>query len=654
LVPLATHLSVLGLLALAAHQIGRFLQRLHLPVITGLLLVGVVAGPYGLGVLPAEAQGTLRYVDMVALAFIAMAAGGELHLHEVRAQLKGILSIIVGQTVVVLVVGVVAFLLLAPAIPFVRDMPPAHVVAVGILAATIMVARSPSSAYAIIKELRAHGPFTQKVLGVTVLKDALVIVIFAFGISVASILLEGGSLDVVSLLVVALEVGLDVVTGIVVAGLVALLLGTRLPAPVKVGALLALGFGVFGLSAWLKEVRVGPFHLFAEPLLICMVAGFTVANWTPHRQEFLELVEGVAPAIFALFFTSVGAALRVDVLTATWSIVLVLVAVRALGVFAGSFLGGLVTEPSLSRNLFLGMTFITQAGVSVGLAEEVGVTFAPWGEAFAALTIGTIVVNQIIGPPLFKWAIRLVGEAHEEDELEPVNRHVVLVGNGREVLTLARDLVRHQWHVYALLSRHEVPAARSELGLDDVKLVAVEDGRWETELAALGLERVGTVVLMLGDDETAYHLCRYLYRHAPQARCVVRVQNTNGVARFQELDALAVHPALAYLQLLAAVVRSPSVARVLLGETVGRDIVEVTVCNPALDGVRLRELALPPGVLVLSVRRDDQLLVPHGHTCLQLGDDLVLFGEPEDLEAVEVLLVGGGVAQGFGEEHNMT
>ncbi len=46
-------------------------------------------------------------------------------------------------------------------------------------------------------------------------------------------------------------------------------------------------------------------------------------------------------------------------------------------------------------------------------------------------------------------------------------------------------------------------------------------------------------------------------------------------------------------------------------------------------GRELRDLALPEGCLVATVRRDGRTLVPRGHTCLQEGDRVLIFGEPE-------------------------
>ena len=51
--------------------------------------------------------------------------------------------------------------------------------AVGSLIATLSIARSPASAIAVLRETEARGPFSKLVVSVTVLKDVLVVVLFA-------------------------------------------------------------------------------------------------------------------------------------------------------------------------------------------------------------------------------------------------------------------------------------------------------------------------------------------------------------------------------------------------------------------------------------------------------------------------------------------
>ena len=65
--------------------------------------------------------------------------------------------------------------------------------------------------------------------------------------------------------------------------------------------------------------------------------------------------------------------------------------------------------------------FVTQAGVSIGLAKQVGLTFPDWGDSLCNLLVSVIVLNQIIGPPLFKIALIQAGDANP-DKLPSVQR----------------------------------------------------------------------------------------------------------------------------------------------------------------------------------------------------------------------------------------
>jgi Kef-type K+ transport system membrane component KefB len=303
-----------------------------------------------------------------------------------------------------------------------------------------MIARSPSSALAIIKELRARGPFTHKVLGATVLKDAVVIVIFAASVSVAAVLVEGESFNVGLLIFVIFEILLDIVLGILIGWLLSLIM--RVPVDLlKSGLILLLGLSVFLLSTELHDFHLFslPVGIFSEPLLICMTAGFFVTNYTKRAPDFRHLVEGMSPFVFLLFFTLVGIELELNVIGEAWVIILILFAVRLVGIFIGTFAGTLAARDRSPGTAWLGLGFITQAGVSVGLAKEIGVEFSEWGYELATLSIGVIVLNQIIGPPILKWVINRVGEARTRGQVADFDgiRDVVIFGLNRQSVQLA-------------------------------------------------------------------------------------------------------------------------------------------------------------------------------------------------------------------------
>ncbi len=72
------------IIAFAAKQIGAFFNRFKLPLISGFLFTGLIAGPYVLGLIQVEVIENLRFIDEIALAVIAFAAGNELYIKELR------------------------------------------------------------------------------------------------------------------------------------------------------------------------------------------------------------------------------------------------------------------------------------------------------------------------------------------------------------------------------------------------------------------------------------------------------------------------------------------------------------------------------------------------------------------------------------------
>ena len=61
--------------------------------------------------------------------------------------------------------------------------------------------------------------------------------------------------------------------------------------------------------------------------------------------------------------------------------------------------------------------------------------------------------------------------------------------------------------------------------------------------------------------------------------------------------------------------------------------------SPAADwvGQPVRDLSLPPGILIALVRREGHSLVPRGSTVLQAGDRLTVIGEPEGIRTLSGL-----------------
>lgn len=631
-------LTALFVIVLAARQMGEIFARFKLPLISGFLFVGVIVGPFVLDFVHREDITRLLILDELSLAFIAFAAGAELELHVIRGYFRSIISIIGGQVIAVMALGITAFVLLQDMLPFMANLAQGQTLAIALLGATIFVARSPSSALAIIKELRAHGPFTHKVLGATVLKDAVVIIVFAASVSIAEVLVEGVVFDVGLILFVVFEVMLDLALGVVV-GLVLRIIMKFPFNLIKAALILLLGLSVFWLSTELREFQLFslPVGIFSEPLLICMTAGFFVTNYSGLAADFRHVLEEMAPAVFLLFFTLVGIELELDVISRGWAIVLILFLVRAAGIFIGSIGGSVLARDRGAERLLLGFGFITQAGVSVGLAKEIGVEFPAWGPELATISIGVIVVNQIVGPPLLKWALNRVGEAHtrgERVEFDGV-RDALIFGVKRQAVQLAHQLAAHDWQV-KLVCVH--PEAARDLDVSGVDRVTVSELS-AAELKRVGLAQTDAIVSFLSDEESL-QVCEIGFEDYGIGTMVVVLNDRANFERFHALGVRIVEPQTAVVSLLEHMVRSPIGATLLLGMDGRQDVVDVEVRNPALHGIRLRELHLPLEVLVLSVNRGGRTIISHGYTRLHVGDRVTMVGSDEKLDEVMVYFEG--------------
>ena len=99
----------LGFLLPAAYMTAQILRIAGLPLISGYIFVGILAGPYMTGFLTHDMVARFRLVDDLALSFIALTAGGTLQLQFLRKRGKAIAINILLLTLVVFAVVFFSF-----------------------------------------------------------------------------------------------------------------------------------------------------------------------------------------------------------------------------------------------------------------------------------------------------------------------------------------------------------------------------------------------------------------------------------------------------------------------------------------------------------------------------------------------------------------
>jgi Kef-type K+ transport system membrane component KefB len=404
----------LGFILLAAYITAQILRIAGLPLISGYIFVGILAGPYMTGFLTHDMVARFRLVDDLALSFIALTAGGTLQLQFLRKRGKAIAINILLLTLVVFVVIFFSFFFMVRCFNLMPNLTDPQIMVLACLLGVIAVARSPSSAIAIINECRASGMFTTTVLGVTVAMDVLIIVFFTLAMTVSEIIMGAGmAVDFRLITGLTLAVAGSLALGIVLGKSISLYIG-------KVGHdlslfLLFFAFSVFKACLWFNQFMEAHFavSLHLEPLLICISAGFTVQNFSRYGYIFMEAMERFALPIFVLFFSIAGASLNLDALLMTWPLAAFLVIVRTVGIFGSTWVAGILNRDPSQHKRIAWMAYITQAGVAIGLAQLAQRRFPELGVYLTTLVLAVITINQVVGPITFKIALKKAGEVEQ-------------------------------------------------------------------------------------------------------------------------------------------------------------------------------------------------------------------------------------------------
>ncbi len=632
---LITYLIGFLIVAIAAERISKFFQKVNFPIITGLIITGIVGGSSFLNFITVREVGQLNFLNQLALSIIAFSAGSELHLSELRSRMKTIKWMTIGQLFSTFILTSFVVYFASNYIPFMAEMPKKHKIAVAILFGTIFVARSPSSAIAVINEMRANGPFTKTAMGVTVVTDVLVIISFAISFSIAKAFITDSTIDLSFLLVLVLELATSIGIGYLLGKLLVVSFNNKFHDKVKSIIVIALGFGVYLFTDFVKEYSKESLHheFVLEPLLICIIGGFVITNYSKHRVEFAELIEKISPTIYIIFFTLTGASLSIQTFISVFGIALAFFFLRLITMYFGGIFGVVVGKDAKKYTHIAWMPYLTQAGVALGLATIIAHEFPVWGHQFETIIIAIVVINQIVGPPLFKWALNFVEESHlrAKMSLEQSSRDAVIFGVESQSIALANQLNKHNWKTRIV--------CMDDYDTNDAKnheiIVLNTQNPSISELKSLSLEKVEAVVLMLSDSKNL-HLAELIYEHCGTKEVIVRLNNREYFERFHDLGCLIIEPATAMVSLLDHFVRSPNAASLLLGMDEGQDSVDIEIKNKDFYGLRIRELRLPTNVIILSIKRDGQLLMTHGYTRLRHGDILTLVGDTESLEELKV------------------
>ena len=372
--------------------------------------------------------------------------------------------------------------------------------------------------------------------------------------------------------------------------------------------------------------------LGAEIILGAFIAGAMLSLLsTREDMEAMHQLEAVGFGFFIpIFFIMVGVDFNLGVLLSSTD-ALLLLPFLVLAAFLVKIGPALLFRLQFTWRETLSAGFLLSSRLSLIIAASaIGLSLGIISESVNTMIILVAIVTVSIAPLIFN---RIAPRTSPETP-----HPIVVFGAERLGIQVAEQLLGHHEHVIIVDADANLVARARQRASEGIEVLhaSIDD---EGEDLARRLDLADTVVVTLSDTDRNRHICHVARTRYGISHIVTLVRETNRLVEFETLNVTVFNPSLDQAALLSLLARNPDIYELLTRTDDNKEVSEVWLDNPVYDDMALREIVLPGDVLILSIRRAGEFIVPRGNTQLEYGDHLTLVGTIDHLHEARALFV---------------
>lgn len=431
---------VLGILLIFGLASTRVMKIFKLPNVTGYLIIGLLTALMcilidhlsGNSVLTDELISLNDIVSSIALGFIALSIGEEFRLSKIKSiGFKIVIITFLQATLAMLFVDAAVFIVCS-----LLHLP----IEVSLCLGAIATATAPAATLMVIHQYKAQGPLVDILLPIVAFDDAIGLIMFSISVSISKVIATNITPSLLTLFVVPLiEIVGSLVLGFLLGILLRLVINYFKSRNNHVIMLIAFTLIGVGLCEVLNNnVSINGEYLEFSNLLTCMMIGATYINFGKNLdivERDFSLVERWTPSLFLLFFVLSGAHLVTsakELFSSSINMTYVVIVfcayliARSLGKYIGAYLGCKITKRSKNITRCLGITLLPQAGVAIGMANQISGMEAfknnGAGNIIVTVVLCATLVYELVGPLLTKISLSKAGEIPDDNGVYPYTK----------------------------------------------------------------------------------------------------------------------------------------------------------------------------------------------------------------------------------------
>lgn len=215
--------------------------------------------------------------------------------------------------------------------------------------------------------------------------------------------------------------------------------------------------------------------------------------------------------------------------------------------------------------------------------------------------------------------------------------YIIIVGASKAGINLAKTLLSANHEVTLIDQDKSKATALAETFGDAVML---GNGANASVLKAAGANRADVIVAVTGDDATNLVVCQLTKLMFMTPRTISRVSDPANETLFQSIGVDATINSTRILNyLIEEQVQAGDVVVPLFPLKGGNvELVQVDVQKgSSVINKKIKDLALPEGVIIVSIYRGEETIIPKGETIFKQDDEVIAIVKKEHIDKIQQL-----------------
>ncbi|MCL6471480.1 MAG: NAD-binding protein [Firmicutes bacterium] len=217
--------------------------------------------------------------------------------------------------------------------------------------------------------------------------------------------------------------------------------------------------------------------------------------------------------------------------------------------------------------------------------------------------------------------------------------YIIIGGGGKVGAALGRKLSK-RGHAVVLVEKNEEKCKRLAVENDDILVINGDacDVRYMEEA---GAERADVLAAVTGDDDDNLVMCQLALEgfHIPKA--VARVNDPRNERIFHALGINALSSTTIITRLIEEEATIGDIVTLQALKKGNLVLVEMDLpSDTPVSGKKIMDVKLPKEIVLVSIIRNEEVIIPRGNTIISAGDSIIAVTSPDKEQVLRDILTG--------------